>query len=60
MRHRTSRAYRPGVGWQSRCSCGWKSPWCADVVEARADGLAHEAAPDPVDWSIVESWLRSR
>jgi hypothetical protein len=60
MRHQTARAYRPGCGWQSRCRCGWKSEWTADVVEARADGRAHEAQPDPVDWSVPESWLRQR
>lgn len=58
MKHRTARAYRPGEGWQSRCSCGWRSEWAPDVVEARAAGYAHEASPEPVDWSIVESWLR--
>lgn len=60
MKHRTARAFRAGVGWQSRCSCGWKSEWTAEVVEARSDGLAHEAQPDAVDWSVVESWLRQR
>jgi hypothetical protein len=62
--HRTARAFRPGLGWCSRCWCGWsteKEPgWTEDVVEARALGLMHEAVPEGADWSVVEQWLNQR
>lgn len=61
MKHRTSRAFRAGVGWQARCTCHrWASEWMDTAEEARALGRVHEEQPEEPDWSIVERWLTER